>query len=299
MRELDLLGTFLEVYRAGSVSGAASRLGLSQPSVSERLARLEERLGVALFERSTRGVTPTAEADRLAARTADPVDRLRAAWDAPLAEPAGTVRIGGASDVVASRIVPALAPIAGRGIRLEFTLGLAPDLLDALAAGGLDLVVSSIRPRHAAIRYRGLVDEEFVLVGAPSVAGSIDPTRLAGDPAAALAHVPFVAYDTQPSILRRYWRTQFGRRPANPIALVVPDLRAVLAAVVAGAGISAIPRYLADPAIATGSVHVLHRPDEATINTLFAALPADVAPSAATALALDRLLTKARDWDVF
>ncbi|WP_395243367.1 LysR family transcriptional regulator [Agromyces sp. MMS24-K17] len=299
MRELDLLGTFLEVYRAGSVSGAASRLGLSQPSVSERIARLEERLGVPLFERTTRGVTPTAEADRLAARTADPVDRLRAAWDAPLAEPTGTVRIGGASDVVASRIVPAVAQVAGRGIRLEFTLGLAADLLDALAAGDLDLVVSSMRPRNAAIRSRGLVDEEFVLVAAPSLARTIDPERLEADPAAALAHLPVVAYDAQPSILRRYWRTQFGRRPGNPIAIVVPDLRAVLAAVVAGAGISAIPRYLADPAIAGGSVQLLHRPDESTINTLFVALPAGTPPTAATSLVLDRLFAQARGWDVF
>ena len=41
--------------------------------------------------------------------------------------------------------------------------------------------------------------------------------------------------------------------PANAVSIVVPELRGILAAVVAGAGISALPRYLADPALVEGS----------------------------------------------
>ncbi len=299
MRDLDLLGTFLEVHRAGSITAAAIRLGLSQPAVSERIARLESELGQALFERSTRGVNPTSDGDRLAARVGDPVDRLRGVWAAPVGEMTGTVRIGGASDVVASRVIPALAPLGAHGIRLEFSLGLARPLLDELEAGRLDLVISSIRPTSRGIRYRGLVDEEFVLVGAPSLARTIDQTRMRSDPAGALVHLPLVAYDDQLSIVRRYWRSQFGHRPANPVVLGVPDLRGILAAVVAGAGISAIPRYLADPAVASGSVEILHSSEESPINTLFLALAAREPPSAATAAVMDRLVDRAKGWDAF
>ena len=136
--------------------------------MSERLARLETQLGAALFDRSSRGVTPTATADRLAARIADPIDRLRQATADPDAPLTGTVRIGGASDVIATRVIPALAPLTLSGISFEFTLGLAQPLIDALAHGRLDLVIASIRPAHPEVRYRGLVDEEFVLVGAPA-----------------------------------------------------------------------------------------------------------------------------------
>lgn len=299
MRNLDLLATFLAVYRAGSISTAATQLGRSQPSVSERIATLESALGVTLFARSRRGVEPSAEADRLAARVAEPVDQLDSVWRAPFADPTGVVRIGGASDVIATRLLPAVATLSGRGLRLEFELGLAQPLLDRLVSGHLDVVVSAIRPRHPAIRYRGLIDEEFVLIGAPALARTIDPGRMRDDPASALGHLPLVAYDAHPSILRRYWRSQFGARPANPLAIIVPDLRAVLAAVIAGAGISAVPRYLADAAIHAGTVEVVHRSDDPPINTLFVALPTAPEPSAATAVVLGRLRSHAATWDVF
>ncbi|NLP84804.1 LysR family transcriptional regulator [Microbacterium sp. CFH 90308] len=319
MQELDLLRTFLEVHRAGSITAAASRLGVSQPSVSERITRLETELGTPLFVRSARGAAPTAEADRLAARIAQPVDRLRAVWTQPTPAAPETVRIGGASDVVATRVIPALAPLTTAGVRLEFELGLAADLLARLGAGGhdgeglegggldgggldgggLDIVVSSVRTPMRGIRYRGLVDEEFVLVGAPSLARTIDRERLAHNAAAALLHLPLVAYDADLSIVRRYWRSQFGHRPSNPVAVIVPDLRGILAAVVAGAGVSALPRYLADPAIGSGSVEVLHRPDEAPINTLHLAIPAGRPPAPATARVIDALVDAARGWDSF
>jgi len=297
MRDLDLLATFLEVHRAASITGAATRLGMSQPAVSERLARLERQVGEPLFTRSRAGVVATPAGDRLAARVAEPVDRLRQVWAEPASEVAGLVRIGGASDVIAARVVPALAPLVARGLRAEFTLGLAGDLLDRAALGELDLVLSSIRRTGPGVRYRGLIDEEFVLVGPPALARTIDPARLADDPLAALAHLPLVAYDAQLSIIRRYWRSQFGRRPANPVVLVVPDLRGVLAAVVAGVGVSAVPRYLADPAISAGTVEVLHHPAEPPLNTLHLAIPSQEPPSAATSSVIDRLIERARTWD--
>lgn len=299
MRNLDLLATFLAVYRAGSVSAAAGALGRSQPSVSERIRTLEQTLGVELFERSRRGVTPTGEADALAVRVASAVDALDAVWNASRTGVAtGTVRIGGASDVVASRIIPALAPLSGTGLRLEFTLGLATPLLDLLTAGGLDLVISSVRPTHSTLRYRGLIDEEFVLVGSPGLVARIDTDRLHQHVAETLTTVPLVVYDEQRSMLRRYWRSQFGTRPTGPIAVIVPDLRGVLAAVVAGAGISVLPRYLAEPALHAGLISMVHRSNELPINTLYLALPAE-APSAATAHVIDQLFAAARTWEIF
>lgn len=299
MPQLDLLETFLEVYRANSITSAAAKLGRSQPSVSERLARLEAQLGVALFTRTSRGVAPTPEADVLVARIAEPMGRLREVWTSAPAEAIGTVRIGGASDVIASRVVPALAPLSERGIDLRFTLGLANGLLEMLTVGKLDLVIASTRPAMTGIRYRGLIDEEFVLVGAPSLARTIDAAALAADPPRALLHLPLIAYDEQLSIVRRYWRSQFGHRPANRASMVVPDLRGILAAVVAGAGISPIPRYLAEPALAGGQIEVLHRPEESPINTLHLAIPAQSPPSAAASAVITRLVDVARTWDVF
>ena len=297
MRDLDLLGTFLEVHRAGSITAAARQLRLSQPSVGERITRLEEHLGQTLFVRSSRGVLPTLDGDRLAARISEPVDRLRVVWESLSPDVTGTVRIGGPADVVTSRVVPALAPLSMRGVRLAYTLGRSNDLFGSLADGDLDVVISTYRPTNPALRFHGLVDEQFVLIGAPSLARSVDASLLRINPAGALAHLPLIAYDDALLIIERYWTSQFGRGPANPVHVIIPDLRGVLAAVVAGAGISAIPRYLAEPAVTRGSVEVLHRPAEATINTIFVAIRGNDPTDAATSATL--LVNTAETWDVF
>ncbi|MFD5571835.1 LysR family transcriptional regulator [Streptomyces cadmiisoli] len=297
MPHLDLLSTFLEVYRAGSLSAAAQRLGVTQPAVSGQLARLEERIGEPLFVRGSRGVTPTRRAALLAARVGAHVDGLRGALD-PADEPPlrGTVRIGGAAEVMALRVLPALAGLTGRGLTVHVTLGLADDLLSQLADDRLDLVVSAVRPSRAGVLAAPLVDEEFVLVAPPALAHTVDADRLRSEPVAALAHLPLVAYAEELPIVRRYWRGEFGRRPPNPVALVVADLRAVLAAVAAGAGISVLPRYIAAPALAAGEVVQLHRPEVAPLNTLYMAVRRGGTAGPAVTVVRDRLQQAARGW---
>jgi DNA-binding transcriptional LysR family regulator len=56
---------FVSIVERGSVTGAAQSLGLPRPTVSKRLARLEERLGVRLLHRTTRRMTLTAQGERL------------------------------------------------------------------------------------------------------------------------------------------------------------------------------------------------------------------------------------------
>lgn len=299
MTDLDLLASFLEIYRRGSLTAAATALGVSQPAVSGQLARLEDQLDTVLFERSRRGAVPTPRAHELARRIAAPLDQLRGALaeDADGQAHQGTVRLGAAGELTASRLVPALAPLARAGLHLHITLGLAEQLLTALAEGELDLVVSSVRPSP---RLRGLtampfVDEEFVLVAAPTTARNTDPGRLAEDPAAALAHLPIVAYSPELPIVRRYWRSEFGRRPPNPVSVIVPDLRAVLAAVVAGAGISVLPRYLADPALAAGSLELLHHTQVQPLNTLYLVTPSGPTP-APVPVVQRQLLQQAEAW---
>ncbi len=64
--DLNLLVVFDAIYSEGSISRAAERLHLSQPAVSNALARLRERLGDTLFERSASGMRPTPRARAMA-----------------------------------------------------------------------------------------------------------------------------------------------------------------------------------------------------------------------------------------
>ena len=133
-------------------------------------------------------------------------------------------------------------------------------------------------------------------MGPPSMARTVDAERLRTDPAEALAALPLVAYGVELPILRRYWRSEFGHRPANPVALVAPDLRAVLAAVEAGAGISALPRYLAEPALAAGRVVRLHRSEAPPLNTLYLAVRRGAPANPALTVVREQLTDAATAW---
>jgi DNA-binding transcriptional LysR family regulator len=77
--DLNLLRLFAEVYRAGSVSRAAERLGLTQPAVSHGLTRLRLLVKDPLFMRAPGGVRPTPRAVALADAVQDALDTLEGA----------------------------------------------------------------------------------------------------------------------------------------------------------------------------------------------------------------------------
>jgi DNA-binding transcriptional LysR family regulator len=157
------------VHREGSLTRAAQRLSLSQPAVTTQLRTLEEAFGRPLFTRLPRGVSPTAAGDLLARRIAEPLDQLSGLLDADLDQTpslAGVVHLGGPTEFVTARVMPALAGLVERGLELRVTLGVADDLLRALHTGAVDLTVHSTRPRRRGLRVQPLCDEEFVLVAA-------------------------------------------------------------------------------------------------------------------------------------
>ncbi|WP_067569845.1 LysR family transcriptional regulator [Nocardia acidivorans] len=267
--DLAQLRTFLAVYRAGSLTAGANQVGLSQPTVTTQLQALERKLGP-LFERLPRGVAPTAAAHDLAARVAGPLDALESVvGDSPRDDtPEPPVLLGGPAELLASLTLPALAPLITQGIRFTIATGLADELLTDLRLGKLDLVLSTIRPRGRTVLADPLADEEFVLVAAPPVAARVDIDRLRGND---FTGVPLISYAADLPIVRRYWRHVFDTRLEAEAALVIPDLRAVLAAVVAGAGISVLPRYLCARELDAGSVVTLLDPEDSPINTVYLA----------------------------
>ncbi|TKK78853.1 LysR family transcriptional regulator [Herbidospora galbida] len=294
--DLTQLRTFLAVYRAGSFTAAGPLLGLSQPTVTSQIRALEARLDRQLFERLPRGVAATSVADELAARIAAPLDELAAVAERGRThdEPSEPVHLGGPAEMLSTLALPALAPLVDEGLRLRVTTGLADDLLDGLRAGRFDLVLSAIRPRGRSVVAVPLMDEEFVLVAATAWAARL--TALTCDYPRPLNDAPLVAYAEDLPILRRYWRHVFRTRLTRPPAVVVPDLRGVLAAVAAGAGVTVLPRYLCARELAAGALVLLLDPDDPPINTGFLAHRAGAPARRHVTLVRDRLLQAARTW---
>ncbi|GAB2463948.1 LysR family transcriptional regulator [Xylanimonas ulmi] len=264
---LDHLRTFLTAYRTGSVSDAARLLGISQPTASSHVRALEATLGYQLFDRTPAGLVATARATMLAQQAARHLDALEDLVELS-GEAGAVVHVGGAADLVAEVLaphVPELVAAAGGPVRLH--VGMADDHLAQLRHGDLDVVVSSVRPRAQGLSGSPIADEEFVLVGAPRWGqGLTDGPGVVDE----LERIPVVAFAENLPIIRRYWRSVFGHRPDTVRAVaVVPDLRAIRAAVVAGAGMSALPQYLVRDQLADGSLVELHRPQIGPLNTLY------------------------------
>ncbi len=287
MRDLALWRTFLAAHRSGSVSAAARTLGVAQSSVTTQLQALERSIGEPLFVRHARGILPTPRADDLAAHLSGPLDALALALGSPSPAEAPPVRIGGAAEFIERVLMPALAPMITQGQRITVTAGLAEDLLDQLRAGSLDLVISAVRPKGRALPSAALVDEEFVLVAAPSL--GLAPSALLAP--SDLDAVPLLAYAHDVPILRRYWRHAFGIRLEREPALIASDLRALAAAAVAGAGITVLPNYLIAEELAGGRLVVLRETDDPPINTLY--LVRRPGPLTAAVAEIDRALRAA------
>jgi DNA-binding transcriptional LysR family regulator len=97
MIEVHLLRYALAAADSGSFSQAADRFGIKQSTLSKRVHYLEDRLGVALFRRSTRGVVPTDSGEgilRKARRIVDDIDALDEDCAALARGTAGTLRFG-------------------------------------------------------------------------------------------------------------------------------------------------------------------------------------------------------------
>ncbi|MGN6127513.1 LysR substrate-binding domain-containing protein [Humibacter soli] len=233
MFDPDLLATFLAVVETGSFTRAAERLGLSQPTVSQHVQRLEKAAGRVLIDRDTRQVRLTDNGDAMAgfART---ILAAHAAADSYFSGTAmrGRLRFGAADDLALTQLPSILRDFrqAYPQINLELTVGQSAPLARRLKAGQLDLIFIK--------QNSGATDGDRVAVDSMVWMG-LDKTELAPtDP------VPLIAYQ-DPSLSRqmaidalesagRVWRITCNTREVN----------GVLAAVRAGLGVAPFPRTL-------------------------------------------------------
>ncbi|MEU1018324.1 LysR family transcriptional regulator [Streptomyces sp. NPDC005898] len=296
--DLNQLRTFLAVYRSGSFTAAARLLGLSQPTVTAQIRSLERQLDRELFQRLPRGAAPAPFADELAARIVEPLDALAEVAGHGVDGSAEPVHLAGPAEFLSHCVLPGLAPLVEKGVRLRITTGLTDDLLDELRAGRHDLVVATTRPRGRNLTAVPLADEEFVLVTAGAWAQRTGGAEaIAGQGPAALRGVPLIAYAEDVPIVRRYWRHVFGKRLVCEPAVTMPDLRAVKAAVLGGAGFSVLPRYLCRDELASGDLVLLNDPEDPPINTGFLVQRPGSSDNPHVALVRDHLLASSQDCD--
>ncbi|GAA2829651.1 LysR family transcriptional regulator [Kribbella solani] len=157
------------VNRTGAVGTAARELRISQPSASQRLARLERRCGTKLFERDTRGARPTPAGAEFARRADHILSHLEEVYDAPRAAAAGQRLVVGTFASLAPILFPVLdADLPELEIQQQVDHG--HFLVDRVAEGTMDAAFIAIAeqmtlPRGAVHRRVGR--DELVLFVPP------------------------------------------------------------------------------------------------------------------------------------
>ncbi len=263
--------SFMAIFNARSISKAAMVLNLTQPAVTKQLQQLETRIGKQLFVRVPRGVEPTPAAHDLARRIGvhlEALEMVAGSFKLGASELAGTVMIGGPAEFIGAKVLPALNALPDLHVRLRVSLEQPEALKTGLLSGALDLAVFTVKPSEQRISAAPLYLEELVLVAGERWAQRIPRDGLS---ATLLEDVPLLAYAEYLPLLRRYWRTVFGSLPQKSAALIVPDLRALELAAIAGYGVTVLPRYLVETAIRNRALHVLLEPAAVPTNQLFLA----------------------------
>ena len=158
------------------------------------------------------------------------------------------------------------------------------------------LAITTARPRGALLTATPLCDEEHVLLASPRWAARIGPGTLRRNGAAALEDLPLVEAHESLPFVARYWAAVFDSRPATSGTVIVPDLRAVLACTIAGAGLSVLPRYLCAPALERGEVVALLDPPVPPLRTYFLVVRTGTLAMPHIARSHEWLLRAAVDW---
>jgi DNA-binding transcriptional LysR family regulator len=235
-----LVRTFLAVLDAGSLLGAARKLGAQQPTLSRQVAQLEAQVGAPLFERTGRGVTPTALALSIvdAARQMEQgADALGQALAGRRGAASGTVRITTSQVAAVWLLPPLLAELqaAEPGLQIELV---ASNALSNLLRREADIAVRMVRPTQQTLVARKLADLPIVAAAHERYLARAGTPR---EPADLLRH-RLLGYDRDDTMRRGFAALGVPVTPAH-FVMRTDDQVAYGRLVAAGAGIGFVARY--------------------------------------------------------
>lgn len=248
---------FVATADAGGFTAAAERLNLTNSAVSKRVARLEERLGSRLFERTTRRLALTdagAAFYRSCVRALADLEEAEAVLAAKRHEPVGRLRLDAPAAFGRLKVWPLLLRFAQQHPHLRPHVSLTDRFVDLLEEG-IDLAVRIGGPDHwpASLGHRYLGSERLIFCASP------DYLARAGTPSslAELSRHDAVLYgkadgSTSPWLIAHgagavERRTVEGR-------IIVGSGEAQVAAVKAGCGVAQLATWLVSDDLASGAL---------------------------------------------
>jgi DNA-binding transcriptional LysR family regulator len=253
-KHLGDIVAFVQSVEAGSFALAAERMQLTRSAVGKSVARLEKRLGVRLFLRTTRRQSLTEDGQAYyerCVRVLAELDAAEAALDRGRRAPSGRLRVS--VPVLFGRhcVAPVLLKLAREYPELTLEVSFSDRVVN-LVEEGFDLSVRiGALPDSASLTTRRLGAQRMGICGAPSyLAEHGCPTTVdeldghAGVVYGSAVHAPWLVRDSVGQI----------RQPRINSRLHFDDLQAIAAATVAGAGLAWLPCWLLAPHVRSGEL---------------------------------------------
>ncbi|MFQ6556038.1 LysR family transcriptional regulator [Pseudomonas sp. Lb2C1-1] len=252
MESLSGIGFFVRAAETRSFSEAGRALGISSSAVGKSVARLEERLGVRLFHRSTRSITLTAEGTLFLERCRRILCEVEAA-ELELSEthqaPRGKLRVS--LPLVADLVMPTLIAFMRRYPSIELDLDFSDRLVDIIEEG-FDVVIRTGEPNDSRLMSRPLGTFKLVVVGSPQYFAEHGMPQVPTD----LQRHACLLYKFPSTGRMQVWPVNSDGEPDLnlPATLVCNTTEALLHVVHDALGIACVPDFTVREAIASGEL---------------------------------------------
>lgn len=167
--KLDDISTFLKIYEIGTFTQASKLLGLTQSALSQKVARLEDRLQAAVFVRHPRKLELTASGQKLLiygkelmSMHKDFIENFETDTD----QVSGVIRIAGFSSVMRSVVIPRLAGLIRSypQVSIEFSSYEVNELENILKTNKADMIVTDFHPSITNLQTKKIFTEEYVVI---------------------------------------------------------------------------------------------------------------------------------------
>lgn len=237
----QLIRSFLAALDAGSLLGAAKVLKTSQPTVGRHVADLESQLGVVLFERTGRGLQPTAVALSLAesARAMEAgALQLSRRLSSTQAQVQGTVRITASQPVANYLLPPILARMREALPEIQIEL-VSSNTVSNLLRREADIAVRMVQPEQGTLVAKKLGNVTVGVYAHKSYMAKHGAPQLPED----LIHHALIGYDAEDVMIRGF--ANYGQvLSKESFALRSDDLTVQWQALLAGCGIGFVADYM-------------------------------------------------------
>ena len=255
---LDRLTGLIAFARAGSMgsyTAAARSLSISPSAVSKSVQRLEQRLGVSLFTRTTRSLTLTPEGRDLherALRLLRDAEEIEQAAIMARSAPSGTLRIAAPLPIGIHLIGPALPGFRRRYPDVMVDLRLSDQIVD-IVEQGIDVAVRIGEPADSRLLWRRLAPYRLCTFASP---GYLAERGAPGRPNHLEGHDTVnLRYQSTGQSYR--WPFRIGDREIEivpPSGIMADASEALVVAVAAGGGIGMLATFIAAPYVARGEL---------------------------------------------